>query len=113
MNIQIFGTSKCFETKKAQRYFQERGIKVQFVDLKQKGLSMGELTSVVKALGGIDKVVNPKCKDQTALALITYINEDAKIDKLFENQQVIMTPVVRCGNKATVGYVPEIWKVWS
>lgn len=113
MNIQIFGTSKCFETKKAQRYFKERGIKCQFIDLKEKGFSVGELNSVLKAVGGIDKLVNPKCKDQEALALITYINAEAKIDKLIENQQVIQTPVVRNGAKATVGYVPEVWKLWT
>lgn len=113
MNIQIFGTSKCFETKKAERYFKERGIKAQIIDLKQKGLSVGELNSVLKAVGGFEKLINPKAKDQEAVALITYINAEAKIDKLFENQQVIMTPVVRNGNKATVGYVPEIWKNWT
>ena len=54
MNIQIFGKNKCFDTKKAQRYFKERGIKFQFVDLKVKGLSKGELDSVMKAVGGFD-----------------------------------------------------------
>lgn len=113
MNVQIFGTSKCFETKKAQRYFKERGIKCQFIDLKEKGFSMGELNSVLRAVGGIEKLVNPNCKDQEALALITYINPEAKIDKLIENQQVIQTPVVRNGSKATVGYVPDVWKSWT
>jgi arsenate reductase-like glutaredoxin family protein len=113
MNIQVFGTTKCFDTKKAQRYFKERGVKFQFIDLKQKGMSRGELTAVVRAVGGIDRLVDQECKDQEALALITYINADAKIDHLLENQQVIKTPVVRNGNKATVGYVPEIWVKWE
>lgn len=113
MNIQIFGTAKCFDTKKAQRYFKERGVKFQFIDLKQKGMSRGELSAVIRAVGGIDRLVDKECKDQEALALITYINEDAKIDTLLENQQVIKTPVVRNGNKATLGYVPEVWKTWE
>lgn len=113
MAIQIFGTTKCFETKKAQRYFKERGIQVQFIDLKEKGFSMGELNSVLRAVGGLEKLLNPNCKDQEALALVTYINQEAKLGKLLENQQIIMTPVVRSGSKATVGYMPEIWKSWS
>lgn len=113
MNIQIFGTSKCFETKKAQRYFKERGVKCQMIDLKEKGFSMGELNAVLRAVGGLEQLINPNCKDQEALALITYINPEAKIDKLFENQQVITTPVVRNGGKVTVGFKPEVWKTWT
>lgn len=113
MNIQIFGTTKCFETKKAQRYFKERGVKCQFIDLKDKGFSMGELNSVLKAVGGLEKLLNHNCKDQDALALIMNINEDAKIHRLFDNQQVIQTPVVRNGTKATVGFVPDVWKLWT
>lgn len=113
MNIQIFGTTKCFETKKAQRYFKERGVKVQFIDLKQKGMSRGELTAVMRAVGGMDAILDLKCKDQGALALIQHINKEAKEDHLLENQQVLLTPIVRNGNKATVGYVPEVWKTWE
>lgn len=113
MNIQIFGTSKCFDTKKVQRYFKERGVKFQFIDLKQKGMSRGELTAVIRAVGGIEGILDQKCKDQEALALITYINADAKIDKLLDHQQVIKTPVVRNGNQATVGFTPEVWKTWE
>ena len=69
MNIQIFGTKKSFDTKKAQRYFKERRIKVQFIDLKEKEMSKGELTSVMQAVGGIDKLLNPKAKDEEMLAL--------------------------------------------
>ena len=56
MNIQIFGTSKCFDTKKAQRYFKERGIKFQMIDLKEKEMSRGEFDNVSRALGGWEKL---------------------------------------------------------
>lgn len=59
MNIQIFGTTKCFDTKKAQRYFKERGIKFQMIDLKEKGMSRGEFENVSRALGGWEKLVDP------------------------------------------------------
>lgn len=113
MNIQIFGTKKCFDTKKTERYFKERRIKFQYIDLKEKGLSKGELTSVSQALGGIDNLLDPDCRDQDALALVKYITESQKMDTVLENQQVIKTPVVRNGKQATAGYHPEIWQEWD
>lgn len=113
MNIQIFGTTKCFDTKKAQRYFKERNIKVQFINLKEKSMSKGELTSVMQAVGGMDKLIDPKAKDQDTLTLIKYIADEDKFEKLLENQQVLLTPVVRNGKQATVGYQPDVWKNWK
>lgn len=113
MNIQIFGTSKCFETKKAQRFFKERGIKIQYIDMKEKGLSKGEYSSVKKSVGGLEQMLNPNCKDQDALALIKYIAHEDKDEKVLENQQVLRTPIVRNGKMATVGYQPYIWKEWD
>lgn len=113
MNIQIFGTKKSFDTKKAQRYFKERRIKFQFIDLKEKGMSKGELERVMQAVGGIDALLNPDAKDQDALALITYLTESQKFDKLLENQQVLREPIVRNGRAATVGYAPEVWASWE
>lgn len=106
MNVQIFGTKKSFDTKKAQRYFKERRIKVQFIDLKEKEMSKGELTSVMQAVGGIDKLLNPKAKDEETLALIQHLTPSQRFDKLLENQQVLAEPIVRNGKKATVGYCP-------
>lgn len=113
MNIQIFGTTKCFDTKKAQRYFKERGVKFQFIDMKEKGLSKGEFQSVRQAAGGLEAMLNESCKDQEALALIRYIAEEDKEEKILENQQVLRTPIVRNGKTATIGYQPEIWKTWE
>ena len=113
MNIQIFGTNKCFDTKKAQRYFKEHGIKFQFVDLKEKALSKGEYTSVKQSVGGLEKMIDPNCKDKDILALIRCIAEEDKDQKVLENQQVLLTPIVRNGKKATVGYQPEVWKEWD
>lgn len=112
MNIQIFGTSKCFETKKAQRYFKERGCKFQFIDLKEKGMSKGEFRSVKQAVGSLEAMLDPKTKDKDTYALIKYLVEEAKEDKIIDNPQVLMTPIVRNAQKATVGYQPDIWKTW-
>ncbi len=113
MNIQIFGTKKCNDTKKAERFFKERGIKYQFIDMKEKGMSKGEFTSVAQTNGGIDNMLDYSCKDQDALSLIKYIAEEDKLEKILENPQVIKTPVVRNGKQSTLGYQPDVWKKWE
>ena len=113
MNIQIFGTKKSADTRKAERFFKERGIKFQFVDLKEKGLSKGEFNSVKQAVGGIDKLIDENAKDKDTLALIKYIADEDKEEKLLENQQLLIQPIVRNGRKATVGYQPDVWKGWD
>lgn len=113
MNIQIFGTNKCFDTKKAMRYFKERNIKYQFIDMKEKGLSKGEYNSVKQVVGGLENMLNPNCKDKDALALIKYIAYEDKDEKILQNQKVLLTPIVRNGKWATVGYKPEVWKEWK
>ena len=113
MNIQVFGTKKSFDTKKAQRYFKERRVKFQFIDLKEKGMSKGELESVARAIGGIDALVDPKAKDADTVSLLAYLSPDQKFDKLLENQHVLAEPVVRNGKQATVGYAPDVWKTWE
>ena len=113
MNIQIFGTKKCNDTKKAERFFKERGIKFQFIDMKEKGMSKGEFISVAQANNGIENMLDPNAKDKATLALIKYIADDDKLEKILENQQVIKTPVVRNGKQSTLGYQPDVWKKWE
>ena len=113
MNIQIFGTKKSFDTKKAQRYFKERRVKFQFIDLKEKGMSKGELESVARAVGGIDAVIDPKAKDADMVALVRYLAADQKFEKVLDNQQILREPIVRNGRQATVGYEPDVWKGWE
>ena len=105
MNIQIFGKSKCFDTKKAERYFKERRIKYQYVDILRYGMSRGELGSVKNAVG-IDAMSDaPE---------ITWLAHDAdKLEKLFDRPELLRTPIVRNGKQATVGYCPDIWKTWQ
>lgn len=113
MNIQIFGRAKCFDTKKAERYFKERGVKFQLIRLNEKPMSKGEFVKVKQAVGGLEGMIDQRCKDQETLTLIRYIAEEDREEKVFENQQVLKTPIVRNGAKVTVGYQPEIWKGWE
>ncbi len=113
MNIQIFGKGKCFDTKKAERWFKERRIKYQSVDLLRFGLSGKEFDSVLRAVGGIDNLIdwNSRSPDVT---LMKYMDDKtAKEDKVFEDPALMKTPIVRNGKHATVGYCPDIWATWE
>jgi len=110
MNVQIFGKRKCFETKKAERYFKERRIKVQNIDLPRFGMSPREFASV-KQVVGLDALINPDTPGAELLPHLAY--EADRVEKLLENPSLIRTPVVRNGKQATVGYCPEIWATWE
>ena len=110
MNIQIFGKQKCFDTKKAERYFKERRIKYQFIDVLRYGMSRGELNSVKNAVG-LEAMIDKSDEDYP---LVQYLaSDEAKLDKLYEDAYLIKTPIVRNGKQAAVGYCPEIWKTWE
>ena len=119
MAIQIFGTNKNFDCKKAQMWFKERRIPFQFVDLKEKQMSKGEFDSVVQAItkqtgsrqDAILQMIDKSAKDYSSIA---YLDESDIEDKLFENQNLLKQPVVRNGKTlATVGLSPKIWEKWS
>lgn len=111
MNIQIYGKNKCFDTKKAQRWFQERRIKFQSIDLPRYGMSAGELASVKRAVGSIENLVNVQHPDA---ALVRYLARDEdREEKLLDQPELLRTPIVRNGKQATVGYCPEVWETWK
>lgn len=112
MNIQIFGIKKCFDTKKAERYFKERRIKYQFIDLTEKGLSKGELQSVKSSLG-LNNLFNPGSKAYSKLNLDKISGSSVREELLLNNPSLYKTPIVRNGKQATVGYTPEVWDSWE
>ena len=111
MNIQIFGSSKCFDTKKAQRWFKERRIQFQYVDLPSKGLSPREYQSVKQKVG-FEALVDTEGRAYEELYM-AYIAPAAREEKLLEHPALFRTPIVRNGREATVGYHPEIWEEWE
>jgi len=110
MNIQIFGKAKCFDTKKAERYFKERRVNYQRIDLPGVGMSRGEFNSVKSAVG-LEAMIDVTVPGAEILAYLAY--DADKEEKLIENPTFIKTPIVRNGKKATVGYCPQVWKEWS
>ena len=113
MNIQIFGTAKSADTRKAQRWFKERGIRFQMIDLKEKAMSRGEFDNIARAAGGWEKLVDRSAKDRQTLALLDALVSWQQEDKLFENQQLLVSPIVRNGRSVTLGYHPEEWEKWE
>ncbi len=113
MNIQIFGSAKCFDTKKAERYFKERRIRYQFIDVMRYGMSEKEFDSVLRAVGGIDALIDWNGKSQEVTNMRYMDDRRAKEDKVFDDPGLMRTPVVRNGKLATVGYCPEIWAAWE
>ena len=112
MNIQIFGLRKSFDTKKAERWFKERRIKYQYIDLVSKGVSPGEYRSIRAAVGSFDALVDKDCRAYEALYM-AYITPQAAEEKLLENHWLFRAPIVRNGRQATVGYCPDVWKTWE
>ena len=117
--IQIFGTTKNFDTKKAQMWFKERRIPFQFIDLKEKEMSRGEFESVVDSVArsigsradAVELLADKKSKDY---ASFTYIDDADKEEKLFENQLLLKLPICRNGkNAATCGLDEKTWKEWK
>ena len=113
MNIQIFGKSKCFDTKKAERYFKERRIRYQYVDLVRYGLSGKEFDAVLRGVGGVDKLIDWESKSPE-ITLMRYMEDAiAKEDKVFDDPTLAKTPIVRNGKQVTVGYCPDVWANWE
>ena len=112
MNIQIFGVKKCFDTKKAERYFKERKIKYQFIDLTIKGLSKGELQSVKNSIA-LNNLINSKAKEYKKLNMDRIATAHIREEILLNNPSLYKTPIVRNGKQATVGYQPEVWQCWQ
>lgn len=114
MNIQIFGKVKCFETKKAERYFKERRIKYQLVDISKYPMSEGEFKNIKSALKlNIKDLIDTKSKDYEKSFIAYLANESDIENKVFENQNLLITPIVRNGKQATVGFNPDVWKKWE
>ena len=119
MSIQIFGTAKNFDVKKAERWFSERRIPFQSIDLKKKGISAGELDSVLSCLArtagsrsaAVEQIIDQKNKEYASIA---YLPDEDKEQKLLENPLLMKQPVVRNGKTAaSAGWCPDIWSTWK
>ncbi|WP_437288373.1 arsenate reductase family protein [Sorangium sp. So ce406] len=112
--IQVFGTAKCKATRAAQRFFADRGIKVQFVEVREKGLSKGELASVARAVGGVRALYDAEGARVKERGLQHLGPSDARIAELLaEDPLLLRTPIVRDGQRACVGAAEATWKSFA
>jgi arsenate reductase-like glutaredoxin family protein len=113
VKIQIFGTKKCQDSRKAERFFKERGVRFQAIDLGSKGMSAGELRSVAARVGGADQLIDRAGKRYLDRGLKYAAPTGPRIEQLLaEDPLLLRTPVVRDGGRATVGFCPEVWQSW-
>jgi arsenate reductase len=113
LTVQIFGTKKCSETRKAERFFRERRVNVHVVDLAQKGMSPGELRNVAGRVGGIEQLIDREGKRYLDRGLKYAAPTGPRIEQMLADDPLLLrTPIVRAGGQATVGYCPEIWAGW-
>ena len=108
MALQVFGTRKCPDTRKAERFHKERGVAYQFIDLAEKGMSPGELRSVAAAAGGLDALVDREGERYRKRGL-AYMELDLE-EELLADPLLLRRPILRDGRRAVVGDAPEEWK---
>ncbi|MEK9502788.1 arsenate reductase family protein [Gaopeijia maritima] len=112
MQVQIFGTKGCSDTRKAERFFKERRIRIHFMDLRQRAASKGELRRFVQKFG-IDAVIDRESKRFRALGLHqAHYGDDRWLDILADEPGILRTPMVRHGNDLSIGYTPDAWAAW-
>lgn len=111
--IQVFGTKKSNDTKKAQRFFKERGIRFQMIDLNEKELSWGEFDSITAAIGGLDAWIDEASKDKEGLSFVKYSTDESKESYIIDHPEIMKLPIVRSKRRAVLGYAPEVWKQWA
>jgi arsenate reductase-like glutaredoxin family protein len=112
VTIQIFGTKKCQDSRAAERWFKERGKAVQFIDLKNKGMSPGELKSVAAKVG-LEALIDREGARYRDKGLKYAAPTGPRIEQmLLDDPLLLKTPVVRCGKEATVGFQPDVWQGW-
>ena len=112
MNIQIYCGKKNFDAQKAERYFKERRIPFQALDLKKHKLGEREIRMMISAIG-IEKLIDRDDKKVKEHPACYYDREDLLIPAILENPWLIRVPIVRNGNKMTIGYQPDIWAQWE
>jgi arsenate reductase len=113
VQLQLFGTKKCPDSRKAERFFKERGLKLHVVDLAQKGMSAGELRNVAARVGGMEALIDRAGQRYVDKGLKYAAPTGPRVEAILVDDPLLLrTPIVRAGPRASVGFVPEIWAQW-
>ena len=107
--IQIIGTKKCQNTRKADRFFRDRGLSPHLVDLNERSLTAGELRNICRNLDPQELLDDEsKAYVKAGLAYMVY----DPFEEALKNPALLKTPIVRFGKEITIGLQPEVWKEW-
>ena len=113
MQVQIFGTKSCKDTRKAERFFKERRVKIHFVDLKQKAASKGELRRFVQKFG-TDALIDRESRRFLSLGLqAAHYGEDRWLEIMADEPGILVTPLIRNGARLTLGLDEATWRSWT
>ena len=113
LTVQLFGTRKCPDSRAAERFFKERGVQAHVIDLGQKAMSPGELKIVAARVGGFEALIDRAGKRYVDKGLKYAAPTGPRIEQiLIADPLLLRTPIVRTGNRATVGYAAEVWQGW-
>lgn len=112
-NLQIFGTRKCPDTRKAERFFKERRVSFHSLNIAEKGPSAGELRKIAQAVGGVEQLIDREGVRYAERGLRYAAPTGPRIEQaLLDDPLLLRTPIVRAGNLATVGFAPDTWLAW-
>ena len=112
MEVQIFGVKKSADTRKAQRFFAERRVKVHFVDLAERPAALGELRRFAQKFG-VAALLDRDSRRFVELGLApARYSDDRWLEKLVEEPMLLVMPLVRWQHKVTVGLAEGTWREW-
>ena len=112
MEVQIFGTKKCADTRKAQRFFAERRVKTHFVDLQQRAASPGELRRFAQRFGVAALIDSDGRRFHDQGLRHASFSDERWLERLADDPLLLRTPLVRAKQRLTIGYAPDEWGAW-
>lgn len=112
IQAQIFGFTDCQDTRKARRFFKERGVTVHFVDLKERPTARGELRRFVEKFGA-GALIDREGARYKALGLRVALDSPERLlERALSEPRLLRTPLVRCGSRVAIGHAPDAWQEW-
>ena len=112
VEAQIFGFNDCQDTRKAQRFFKERGVSVHFVDLNERPAARGELRRFAEKFGAAALVDRDGPRFKALGLRVAGDSPERLLERALTEPRLLRTPLVRCGGRVAVGHAPETWQAW-
>jgi len=112
VQAQIFGFNDCQDTRKAQRFFKERGVSVHCVDLNERPAARGELRRFAEKFGAAALIDRDGARFKALGLRVAGDSPERLLERALTEPRLLRTPLVRCGGRVAVGHAPETWQAW-